>query len=424
LQRITKPGLQPGFVLLIAPANSYRIGPYLRAALALGLKILVVSNSKHSLVPEIAQGITVDLSNLELARTTILKSISDLNIVCVLATDDACVDLSNQIAQHLGLAHNQSSAAKLTHRKDLARQAANKYGCNTPLFQVIELRQAKQISNSIDYPVVIKPVSLSASKGVIRADNPQQFMAACDTIDTILSKTNSMEFERSHALIEAYLDGPEFAVDGLLINGQFHLLAIFDKPEPLTGPYFEETFYLTPTQLKKSDQSALIEEVSRCCNAYGLEQGPIHAEARITNNGVFLIELAARTIGGQCGQLIEFSLQQKLEELIIQGLCGKPPNLPSAAQSAGVLMIPVKTSGLLKRIEGLTAAMQIEFIQDIEIHIQEGYELIPLPEGSSYLGFIFAQAPSYEQTFDALKKAHRMLNFVTQPTWRLNQKLS
>ena len=357
------------------------------------------------------------------AKSTILKSIADLNIKCVLATDDSCVSLSNQIAMQLGLAHNQLSATRLTHRKDLARQAAQNFGCNTPEFHVIELLKAQQLSRSLVYPVVVKPLSLSASKGVIRADDPQQFIAACTVIDKILNHANVSGFERGNVLVESYLEGPEFAVDGILIGEKFHLLAIFDKPEPLTGPYFEETYYLTPSQLTQSNQTALIHEVSKYCQAFDLMQGPIHAEARITENGIFLIELAARTIGGQCGQLIEFSLQQKLEEVVIQGLCGDQPNLSSNPLPAGVLMIPVETSGILKRVEGLTAAMQVEFVEDIEIHIQEGYELVPLPEGSSYLGFIFAQAPSFQQTFDALKKAHQMLNFVTQPIWRLDQSI-
>ncbi|MFT5548686.1 MAG: biotin carboxylase [Candidatus Azotimanducaceae bacterium] len=416
----SEPGYKPGFLLLIAPAKSYRISPYLKAALALNLKTLLVSNSRYSLVSEIAQGINVDFTNEVRAQSIILDSIKGLDIKCVLATDDSCVSLSNKIAQKLGLKHNQSSATILTHRKDLARKAAQKFGCNTPEYQVIELQQSNQYSNSVTYPVVVKPLSLSASKGVIRANNEQQFDKACKTIDVILDKSNVTGFERDHVLVEGYLDGPEFAVDGILINGDFHLLAIFDKPEPLTGPYFEETYYLTPSQLTQSSQSALVEAVAQCCDAYGLAQGPVHAEARITLDGIFLIELAARTIGGQCGQLIEFSLQQKLEEIVIQGLCGVTPNLPKKSLCAGVLMIPVKKSGILKRIEGLTAAMQVEFVKDIEIHIQEGYELVPLPEGSSYLGFIFAQAPTYDQTFDALKKAHQMLNFVTQPIWKLN----
>jgi hypothetical protein len=426
----SKPGHNPGFVLLISLAKSYRISPYLKAALALNLKTLLVSNSRYSLVPEIAQGITVDFADPAQARSIVLEAIKDLNIKCVLATEDYCVSLSNDIAQQLGLPHNQASSTILTQRKDLAREAARSFGCNTPEYQIIELQQPDQYSSSITYPVVIKPLSLSSSKGVIRANNPQQFNAACLTIDRILSQSNVNGYERNHALVEGYLDGPEFAIDGILIDGDFHLLAIFDKPEPLTGPYFEETYYLTPSQLTETNQTELIHEVSQYCTAYGLTQGPVHAEARITENGIFLIELAARTIGGQCGQLIEFSLQQKLEEIVVRGLCGKRPNLPQNALCAGVLMIPVKSAGILKRVEGLTAAMQVEFIKDIEIHIQEGYELIPLPEGSNYLGFMFAQAPTFEQTFDALKKAHQMLNFVTQPIfatqpiWELNRNAS
>ena len=197
------------------------------------------------------------------------------------------------------------------------------------------------------------------------------------------------------------------------------MLAIFDKPEPLVGPYFEETYYLTPTQLDDRLEKVLIDEVMRCCKAYGLEHGPVHAEARLSSAGPVLLELAARTIGGQCGQLVEFSLQQKLEELIIMGMCGIAPQANPSIESAGVLMIPINDSGILKRVEGLTEAQQTEYVRDIEIHINPGYELVPLPEGSSYLGFIFAQAPDYEQTYAALKNAHSKLRFVTQPRWEL-----
>jgi len=417
----TKPGSEPGFVLLIAPSGSYRIAPYLRAAKSLGMNILVVSNSQHSLVPEIATGITVDFEKFADAIETILAAIKPLSIRCVLATDDSCVEISSHIAQALKLPQNRPEAAALTHRKDLARSALKAGGCNTPEFQVINLEMAEQLANSIDYPVVIKPLALSASRGVIRADNNQQMISACSRIDGILASTGQSGYIRKHILIESYLDGAEFAVEGFIIQGEFHLLTIFDKPEPLTGPFFEETYYLTPTQLDYRQQTALVKEVCKCCKAYGLEQGPVHAEARITQSGVILLELAARTIGGQCGQLIEFSLQQKLEELVIQGMCGIKPELPSNPQAAGVMMIPVTNSGILKRVEGLTNALKIQYIEDIEIHIREGYELIPLPEGSSYLGFIFAKAPEYKLVYQSLKSAYECLRFVTQPVWQINQ---
>ena len=417
----TKPGSKPGFVLLIAPSGSYRIAPYLNAAKALGLNILVVSNSKHSLVPEIASGITVDFEDFDKAMQMILDEIKNLSILCVFATDDSCVEISSHVAQILGLPQNRPEAAALTHRKDLARIALKAGNCNTPEFQVIRLDQVEQFTRSIHYPVVIKPLALSASRGVIRADNAEQMLAACSRIQRILASVGQTGFVRDHVLVESYIDGAEFAVEGFIIKGEFHLLTIFDKPEPLCGPYFEETYYLTPSQLANSMRDELLLEVRKCCEAYGLEQGPVHAEARITETGVVLLELAARTIGGQCGQLIEFSLQQKLEEIVIQGMCGIKPVISSNPQAAGVMMIPVTNSGILKRVEGLTAALKIPYIEDIEIHIPEGYELVPLPEGASYLGFIFAKAPEYYQVYQALKSAYESLRFITQPVWQLDQ---
>lgn len=349
----------------------------------------------------------------------IVREVLDIiDIACVIATDDSCVGLASQIAEHYRLPQNSADTALLTQRKDLGREALRRYGCATPQFRVIDIDGAAPLPD-MRYPLVIKPLGLAASRGVIRVDNDTEFVTACARIDTILDSAGQQGFARDHLLVETYLDGDEYAVEGFMRNGRFRLLTIFDKPEPLSGPYFEETYYLTPTRLSARQQQALVDEVARCCAAYGLEQGPVHAEARITANGPVLVELAARTIGGQCGQLIEFSLGQRLEELVIQGLCGDLPPSSGRGEAAGVLMIPIRQSGVLKRVEGMTDALQTNYVRDIEIHINPGYELIPLPEGSSYLGFIFAQAPDFEQTYAALKQAHEKLKFVTQPRWRI-----
>ncbi len=416
----TKPGTNPGFVLLIAPSGSYRITAYSLAAKSLGFAVLVVSNSRHSLVSEIATGITVDFTDLEKSFDLIITATKSLKIRCVLATDDSCVELCSRVAEHFNLAHNKPHAAELTRRKDLGRLALKIANCRTPDFRVINLRSIKSDIPVINYPVVAKPLTLSASRGVIRADNAEQLLAAYERIDRILAASGETGYSRNHILVESYLEGPEYAVEGFILKGQFQLLTIFDKPEPLIGPYFEETYYLTPTRLEEAQQDELVEEVRCCCDAYGLEQGPVHAEVRLTADGPVLLELASRTIGGQCGQLIEFSLRQKLEELVILGMCGIKPELAKCAQAAGVLMIPVTDAGILKRVEGLTKALQTNYVVDIEIHIREGYELVPLPEGASYLGFIFAQAPDYDLVYRALKSAYGELKFVTQQVWKLS----
>ena len=403
----------------MAPSGSYRIAAYTRAAKALGMPILVVSNSPHSLVAEVARGITVDFERPDSAFDDIIAALEDLRVACVLATDDSCVALCSRVAEYLGLPRNSAAAALLTQRKDLARDALARAGCNTPAYQVIDIATADPGTLRMPYPVVIKPLGLSASRGVIRADNAAAFTAAVRRIDAILARSGLDGAMREKLLVESYVEGDEYAVEGFVVDGDFRLLTIFDKPEPLTGPFFEETYYLTPTRLSQSRQASLVAEVERCCAAYGLAHGPVHAEARLGAGGPVLLELAARTIGGQCGQLIEFSLQQKLEELVINGMCGIVPRPHADAESAGVLMIPITDSGILKRVEGLTEAMQIDYVRDIEIHISPGYELVPLPEGASYLGFIFAQAPEFEQTYNALKQAYSKLRFITQPRWEL-----
>jgi len=403
----------------VAPSGSYRIAAYSSAAQALGRPILVISNSEHSLVSDVANGITVDFEQPAAALDVILNELDGKAVACVLATDDSCVELCSRIADSLGLPHNKTDAAAITHRKDLGRAALARAGCNTPLFQVVELGDIDAGQLTVPCPVVVKPLALSASRGVIRANDEAEFVAACRRIDSILETTGVRGFSRRHLLVESYIDGEEYAVEGFMVDGEFRLLTIFDKPEPLSGPYFEETYYITPTRLATVARQQLVDEVAKCCRAYGLEHGPVHAEARITVEGPILLELAARTIGGQCGQLIEFSLQQKLEELVIQGMCGITPEAGERAESAGVLMIPITDAGILQRVEGLTEAMQTGFIEDIEIHINPGYELIPLPEGASYLGFIFARAPNFEQTYAALKSAYGKLGFVTRPKWSL-----
>ncbi len=408
----------PGLVVLVAPSGSYRVAAYTAAARALDRPILVVSNSEHSLVPEIAGGISVDFDAPDEAYARVVAAVGRRPVACVLATDDTCVALASRIAEAYGLPRNSSAAARLTQRKDLGREALQKAGCRTPRFEVVALAAAERAGSRIEYPAVVKPLALAGSRGVIRVDDPAQFAAACRRIETILERAGLTGFAREHVLVEAYLDGPEYAVEGFVVDGRFRLLTIFDKPEPLTGPFFEETYYLTPSRLDAAAAAALVDEVARCAAAYGLAHGPVHAEARLTADGPVLLELAARTIGGQCGQLIEFAVGQPLESVVIQGMCGFLPEV-AADSSAGVLMIPIADRGILQRVEGLTDALQTRWVRDIEIHINPGYELVSLPEGASYLGFIFAQAPSFDQTWAALKSAHSKLRFVTRPNWAL-----
>ncbi len=406
-------------LLLIAPHSSYRIAPYLNAAQSLGVGVLVASTSEHSLVSAVAEGLRINLDQPEQAFDTLLAAARERPFAGVIATDDITVELAARIAQALGLPHNPSDAVQLTHRKDLARARLAAHGVPVPGFSRIDLQAdlAAQVAN-LNYPCVIKPLSLSGSRGVIRADNTEQAISAAQRIATIVAELSN-EQERRYLLVEDYLPGIEVAVEGMLHNGKLQVLALFDKPDPLEGPYFEETYYITPSRLPGAQQALAAQRVGEACTAYGLKHGPIHAELRLHNGEATILEVAARTIGGQCAQLLKQGSGYGLEELVVAQAIGKPLTKQHTNSAAGILMIPIPKAGMLRRVEGLAAARKIKHIIDVEIYVREGYELIPLPEGSAYLGFIFARANSPAEVEEALRKAHAELTFVTAPIWKL-----
>ncbi|MGB5337829.1 MAG: ATP-grasp domain-containing protein [Gammaproteobacteria bacterium] len=410
----------PPRLLLITPPNSYRTIAYLDAARRLGVDVLVASEGKYSLVGAIARGIHVDLDD-PAAFEVLLATSRDHPLAGVVATDDNTVELASRIARQLGLPHNPPKAARFSRRKDLARQALAAAHVDVPAFRVIDLDRplAPQLEG-IGLPCVVKPVALSASRGVIRADTLEEVTAACARVRAILAgESREQSFSASHLLVEDFIPGPEVALEGLLHRGKLDVLAIFDKPDPLEGPYFEETYYITPSRHAAGVQRCIVECVTAACAGLGLSEGPIHAEVRVSAEGCVIMEVAARTIGGECARLLSFGAGHDLEELVIAHARGEPLQVQAAAGAAGVLMIPIPGAGVLRRIEGITAARAVPGIEDILINIRDGYELVPLPEGSSYLGFMFARAPTPEQAEAALRAAHAQLTIVVAPLLKL-----
>jgi biotin carboxylase len=407
-------------LLLIVPPNSYRTTAYLAAARLRGVEVLVASEGKHSLVSEIAGGLHVDLASAD-ALDTLLQANRERPFCGVVATDDATVELGSRIAASLALPHNPPRAARYSQRKDLSRQVLRDAGVSVPDFRVIDLARplAAQL-DSLPLPAVLKPLSLSGSRGVIRVDSPGQAMAACARIGKILAGERQHDgFVAGHLLMETFVPGPEVAVEGLLREGELAVLAIFDKPDPLDGPYFEETYYITPSRHTQSVQQDIVSCVQAACRALGLQEGPVHAELRIAAQGCVIMEVAARTIGGECARLLRFGTGYGLEELVIAHATGRQLEPDPASGAAGVLMIPIERAGILRRVEGIAAARAVPGIEDVSIAVREGYELQPLPEGSSYLGFIFARAPTAEDAEAALRAAFAELNIVVVPLLRM-----
>ncbi len=407
-------------ILLIAPHGSYRTAPFLAAAKTRSIDVLIASETKHSLVSAYAQGLHLNLDDPQASLQTILREAQRQPFAAVLGCDDASTELAALVANELGLPHNPTTAVRLARRKDLARAQLAKAGVPVPRHWRLDLTRplAAQIEN-IRFPCVLKPVALSASRGVIRADNRNELTQAVARIQVLLARAGLHDTEeRETILVEEFIPGFEVAVEGLLTHGQLEILTIFDKPDPLDGPCFEETYYITPSRLDTLTQRALRETISAACAAYGLREGPIHAECRINEQGVWILEVAARTIGGLCGRLLRFGTGSSLEELVLLHALGERPELQSEVGGAGVLMIPIPQAGILRRVEGVSAAGKVPYIEEVVIDVREGYELVPLPEGASYLGFIFARAPSAAQAETALRTAHACLQVVVMPLWK------
>jgi len=406
-------------LLLITPPNSYRTVAYLQAARRRGVPVLVASEGKYSLVGAIAAGLHIDLHD-PASLERLLAENRSRPFAGVVATDDSCVELGSRIARALSLPHNPPQAARLSRRKDLSRRALAAAGVPVPArLQVIDLDAplAPQFAGA-DYPCVLKPVALSASRGVIRADSPAAAVAACERIRGILAgATEPGSFEATHVLRETFVPGREVALEGLLQDGVLQVLALFDKPDPLEGPYFEETYYITPTRHPPAAQRHIVDSVTAACRALGLREGPVHAEVRLHGERAVILEVAARTIGGDCARLLRFGTGQGLEDLVIAHAVGKPLPVQAGDGAAGVLMIPIIRGGILRRVEGITRARAVPGVEDVVISIRDGYELVPLPEGGSYLGFIFARAATPAAAEAALRAAHAELDIVVAPVW-------
>lgn len=406
-------------VLLVATPLSYRLSAYLAAARAASVEPLVVSNSPASLVREVAEGVRVDFSAPAAALEVVRERIGEQAVIGVVATDDAAVELAAHLSAGFGVPGNRPEAARLTRRKDLARQRLRVAGVEVPDHRVIDLDQPLPSQlQALQYPQVLKPLALSASTGVMRVDSLQQAEQACRRIAAIISDRSGDEGRL--VLAESYIDGIEVAYEGLLQSGRLQRLALFDKPEPLVGPCFEETYYVTPSRLDESLQARIESTVAAACAAYGLHQGSVHAELRIdAQGGCWILEVAARTIGGDCSRTLDRLLELPLERYVLELALGRELAIGFRSGASGVLMIPIPAAGVLRRVEGEEEAARVPGVDQLTIAVEPGQVIRQLPEASSYLGFITASGETPEAVEQSLRQAHERLRFVIDPLLNL-----
>ena len=397
-------------VLLLMGATSYRAGDFLDAARRLEVEVVVGSNHRPVLA-QFTEGrsLSLDFNAVSAGVAQIAELAAERPLAAIVGVDEGTALLAAAAGEALALAQNSVSAVAAAHDKYRFRCRLVQAGLPSPAFELISLSDdwATAAANAA-YPCVLKPLRLSASRGVIRADSEAEFVAACGRIAAILDQTQSGR----EILVEGFIPGPEVALEGLLSAGELQTLALFDKPDPLDGPFFEETIYVTPSRLPAARQRAIAAATAQAAAALGLRHGPVHAELRLNDRGIWPVEIAARSIGGLCARSLRFANGVCLEELILRHALGRPVDgLARETSASGVMMIPIPRAGRLQKISGLDAAKAVAGIADVIISVPLGDRLVPLPEGDRYLGFIFARADTPEVVEAALRQAHKKLTF-------------
>jgi formate-dependent phosphoribosylglycinamide formyltransferase (GAR transformylase) len=436
-------------VALFASKLGYQTRSFEAAARKLGVQLAYVTDRCHELSdPWGDQAIAARFADPEEAAATTMESFRIKPLDALLALGDAPAVAAAYAARGLALPGNHPAAVEACHNKFRIREVLRDVGLLNPWFRTVPLFPEPEPSLlGIRYPCVLKPLSLSASQGVMRANSNDEFRKAARRLARLLDRPDLQMKSASparEALVEEYIPGVEVAVEGILIDGELKLLAIFDKPDPLEGPHFEETIYVTPSRLLARQQAAIHHIATQAIRAIGLSHGPVHAEFRINDRGVWPIEVAPRPIGGMCAASLAFVFNSSflapregkasavsenpshfgvltpegaigLEELILRHAIGEDISAWQREPAASaVMMIPVPSSGIFERVEGVDEAKRVPQVTDVQITARLRDIIVAWPEGSSYLGFIFAKAENPADAEQALRNAHSKLHFQIQ----------
>lgn len=398
-------------LLLLLPTTTYRASAFLRAARRLGIDAVVGSDQRQALHAP-GKALALNFLRPESAVADIVDFAGTRPLRAVVGVDDEGVLLAALASEALGLPHNSVASVRATRHKHEMRAALAGAGLPSPGYRVFSTEDdPAEVCERVSFPCVLKPVFLSASRGVIRADGPEAFVAAFHRIAAILAEPRTSARGGPVArmiLVEDYIPGGEVALEGLLVKGDLQALALFDKPDPLEGPFFDETLYVTPSRLPQAFQEEVQRQTSEAARALGLREGPVHAELRFNDAGVWVVEIAARSIGGLCSRALRFGTGMSLEEVILRHATGLPMrSLQLDRQAAGVMMMPIPGRGVLKEVRGLDAARQTPGVEGVTITVPLGREVAPLPEGDRYLGFIFARRGTPQAVEEALREAYR-----------------
>jgi len=389
-------------VLFFAATTGYQVREFAEAARALDIELVLATDRCHIL--DNPWGDDAAPVRFEDPEPGIESLAARGPFDGILAVGDRPACVAAQAAEYLGrLRYHPAEAARVAANKLLTREHFRAAGLRVPGFRIYS---STSPVGDIRYPCVLKPLDASASRGVIRADNAEEFRQAAERIARMHTG------KAGDILVEDYIPGREFALEGVVTAGRLQTLALFDKPDPLEGPYFEETIYVTPSRETPEMQAQIRDAAQAAVGALGLTDGPVHAEMRVNGLGVWMLEVAARPIGGLCARVLRFN-DGSLERLLLRHAVGEDVSGFHLAPGAhGVMMIPIPHAGVYRGVVGLEEARQVPGVEDIVITAKEGQQMLPLPEGSAYLGFLFFRGPTADEVEKGLREAHLRLQFL------------
>jgi biotin carboxylase len=405
-------------VLLLLPKESYRSDEFLRAAEALGINVIVAGNQCHRLAGhwQLDNLLSLPFDDPVKAANMVQQELAGQKPQAVIGIDDSGVEAAAAIAEALQIKSNSHLAVAKLHDKYRFRKLQQQLGLPFPGFSPVRISGNRiNRQHQYDFPVVVKPTRLSGSRGVIRVDAAEQLDETIDRINDIIHHSK-MDTDGISLLLERYLEGSEHALEALMEQGEIKVLAIFDKPDPLEGPYFEESIYVSPSYLSQDTQEEFRRQVELICQQAGILNGPVHAEARVFHDTVTLLEVAPRSIGGSCGKVLRHALGMSLEELILRHALGEViPDFDRSGPAVGVMMLPVPVAGIFNGFDGAEEVLAVPGIEAMEVSSRLGDRVLPLPEESTYLGFIFASGESPEFVVSALRAARDCLFIKIKP---------
>lgn len=415
-QEIPSPPEAPR-VLLLVPTTTYKVAAFIDAALGLGIQVVVGSEKEQAIsARQSGKALTVNYLKPEQAVDQIAALDRRRPLDAIIGTDDETVLIAAMASMRFGLPHNRPEAVEASRDKERTRRRQQEAGMRTPAFRRVGLDEdLDAVAAELSYPCVLKPVFLSAGRGVMKADSPQQFLDAFRRIAKILRRPALARRggkAATYLLVEDYIPGVEVALEGLLTDGRLRVLALFDKPDPLEGPAFQETMFVTPSRLEAQVQDRITAEAEAACAALGLTHGPVHAEFRVHDGMPWLLEVAARTIGGLCSRTLRFATGCSLEELVLRHAVNFDTRPGEQGEASGVLMLPMERAGVLQVVRGQDDALAVPGITELTLTLTPGSDVVPPPEGNSYLGFLFARGAGPQEVEAALRTAWSKLDVI------------